>query len=307
MFFGSKLNLNDVKMAYNLFLSREPSAQELKKFKKIIRTITLENFIKTFLLSEEYLNKQKEKLNKYSNYKSDWIHNYQNKTTKEDIYFCFRLLLGRNPNEEEWAGHSGRHGILLEDIVKTYLNSQEFAQRNLLKREFPEQIKKVDYGGFSMYAAEDDIAVGRQVLLKNYEPHVTQTFKKILKPDMNVLDIGANIGYFSMLAASIVGEKGLVKSVEPNMKNVLLIELNKRNNNFNNIQIIQAAANNKNDILVLKNEYSNGTCSSLPNTNNDLLNLETVGSLRLDDIVQRKIDLIKIDVEGAELLALLGL
>lgn len=308
MFFGNKLNLDDVKMAYNLFLNREPLAQELKEFKKTIKTITLENFIKTFLLSEEYINEQKnkEKLSQWSNYKSDWEHNYQNKATKEDIYFCFRLLLGRNPNEEEWTGHSGRQGILLKDIVKTYLNSQEFAKRDLLKREFPERIKKVDYDGFSMYAAEDDIAVGRQVLLKNYEPHVSQIFKKVLKHGMSVLDIGANIGYFSMLSASIVGEKGLVTSVEPNMKNVLLIELNKRSNNFHNIQIVQAAANNKNDILVLKNEYSNGTCSSLPNSNSDLFDLETVGSLRLDDIVKSKIDLIKIDVEGSELLALLG-
>jgi len=308
VFFGNKLNLDDVKMAYNLFLNREPLAQELKEFKKTIKTITLENFIKTFLLSEEYINEQKnkEKLSQWSNYKSDWEHNYQNKATKEDIYFCFRLLLGRNPNEEEWTGHSGRQGILLKDIVKTYLNSQEFAKRDLLKREFPERIKKVDYDGFSMYAAEDDIAVGRQVLLKNYEPHVSQIFKKVLKHGMSVLDIGANIGYFSMLSASIVGEKGLVTSVEPNMKNVLLIELNKRSNNFHNIQIVQAAANNKNDILVLKNEYSNGTCSSLPNSNSDLFDLETVGSLRLDDIVKSKIDLIKIDVEGSELLALLG-
>jgi hypothetical protein len=44
----------------------------------------------------------------------------------------------------------------------------------------------------------------------------------------------------------------------------------------------------------------------LPNSNSDLLDLETVASLCLDDIVKRKIDLIKIDVEGAELLALLG-
>ncbi len=49
----------------------------------------------------------------------------------------------------------------------------------------------------------------------SYEPELVNLFKRALKPGMTVLDIGANIGYFSVLAAGLVGNSGQVHAFEP--------------------------------------------------------------------------------------------
>jgi FkbM family methyltransferase len=54
---------------------------------------------------------------------------------------------------------------------------------------------------------------------------------------MNVADVGANIGYFTMLAASIVGANGVVTTVEANPDNARLIEASRRLNGFGHVRI----------------------------------------------------------------------
>ena len=61
-----------------------------------------------------------------------WTINFDKKVNKIDIYYCFRLLLGRNPSKEEWPGHSGFVGTNLTNLVSSYLSSAEFKNRNLL-------------------------------------------------------------------------------------------------------------------------------------------------------------------------------
>src|SRR5579859_1173929 len=51
--------------------------------------------------------------------------------------------------------------------------------------------------------------------LASYEPEVTRVFQERVKPGMTVLDVGANIGYFSLLAARLMGETGAVWAFEP--------------------------------------------------------------------------------------------
>lgn len=257
----------------------------------------IENVIKRNAASEKIA---------WPNYHQGWVGGFPAQATVKDIYFCFRLILGRNPHKEEWAGHSNRAGEPLQDIVRTYLHSQEFNNRNLMDRAVPENIQKAQYESFEIYAAQDDIAVGRHVLAGNYESDVTQVFKDFLRPGMGIVDIGANIGYYSLLSASLVGGDGWVMAVEPNCENIKFIEASRRVNHFDHLQIIQAAASINEDIMVLRNEYSNGTCSFLPEDEGELFASETVGCLRIDKLVNKKVDLIKIDVEGAELLAVQG-
>lgn len=240
------------------------------------------------------------------NLKQGWLNQFNPQATLEDVFFCFRMFLGRTPNSEEWAGHTARVGEPLQNVILTYVNSQEFADRNLIQRHTPANIQSKQYDNFIIYAAEDDMAVGKAVLAGQYEADVTAVFQSVLKPGMTVLDIGANIGYFSMLSAAIVGSAGKVISVEPNPDNVKFIEASRKANGFSHVQVIQAAASSDNGILVLRTEYSNGTCGFLPDDIADVFEAETVAALRLDELVKDKVDLIKVDVEGAELLALLG-
>ncbi len=242
----------------------------------------------------------------WPNYHQGWVNDFPAYATVKDIYFCFRLILGRNPNKEEWSGHSNRAGEPLKDIVQTYFHSQEFNNRNMLERFVPENIQKAQYENFEIYAARDDVAVGKHVLAGNYESDVTQAFKNILKPGMGVIDIGANIGYYSLLSSSLVGSDGWVMAVEPNSENIKFIAASRRLNRFDHLQIIHSAASINEDIMVLRNDYSNGTCSFLPEDEAELFSSEIVGCLRIDKLVSKQVDLIKIDIEGGELLAVQG-
>ncbi len=228
--------------------------------------------------------------------------------SESDILACFRLLLGRNPNREEWRGHTMRVGEDLAGVVGSYVNSLEFHRRGLLERKPRGGVGLAELPGFRIFTAEEDAAVGRYVRQDNYEREVTAVFRKALAPGMGVLDIGANIGYFSLLAASLVGPSGYVLAVEPNPRNVRLLEASRRANGFEHVVISQTAAGPGTGLLVLHTSHSNGTTSALPASADDLLGAETVACIRPDNLLEpdRRIDLIKVDVEGAEYLALLG-
>ena len=135
------------------------------------------------------------------------------------------------------------------------------------------------------------------------ERDVTAIFRTLLRPGMGVLDIGANIGYFALLSAAIVGPSGYVMAVEPNSRNwYRLLEASRRANRFDHLVIAQTAAGAETGLLVLHTSHFNGTTSAPPDDLGHLLGAETVACTRPDVLLptDRRIDLIKVDVEGAE-------
>jgi len=230
--------------------------------------------------------------------------------SREDIFYCFRLLLGRNPNPEEWPGHSSRAGEDLENVVSSYVTSQEFAARGLLKKTYQEKVELAHFPGFSVFASIDDLAVGNHVLIgRSYDPGVAAVLNRRVKPGMAVVDIGANIGYLTMLLASLVRKSGLVVAVEPNPENIKLLEASRRVNGFDQVLVIQAAAGRHTTLLALNVSYSNGTTTELPTDLDAIFASRPVPCFALDDILpkDRRIHLVKIDTEGAELNAVIGL
>lgn len=226
--------------------------------------------------------------------------------TEADIAACFRLLLGRKPNREEWVGHVGQVGERLKTVVAGYAGSLEFAQRRLTHRSG--RVALIEQAGFRIYADLDDAAVGLHVAGGSYEPDVTAALRRCLRPGMAAIDIGANIGFLAMLAASIVGPGGSVLAIEPNPRNARMLEASRRANGFGQVTVVQAAAGRASGLLVLNATHSNGTTSAMPQDAALLLEAETVACLRVDALVtaQMRVDLIKVDVEGAEYNALLG-
>lgn len=225
----------------------------------------------------------------------------------KDIYYCFRLILGRNPNAEEISGHFGMQGTHLDEVVKSYVQSLEFQKRKLLKATLSD-IKIIETKNFKIYVDLNDKAVGSNIISGTYEPHVTKIFSTYLKPGMRALDIGANIGYFSLLSASLVGKDGNVFAIEPNMNNCRLLQASINLNSFKNISIMQIAAHSSTDLLSLNSSYSNGTTSDLSTDIDLLIASNTVAAIQLDNLkeLDKGVDFIKIDVEGAEYNALQG-
>ena len=145
-----------------------------------------------------------------------------------------------------------------------------------------------------------------------FELSEIEFIRKILKPGDTFLDIGANGGLYSIIAAKIVGHQGHVYACEPGKKELDLLKQNITINGINNITIIESAISNKkgSDLLAVSVD---GALNSLKETNHPDQNIEswqTVEINTVDNLVQElnipKINVMKVDVEGAEKLVFEG-
>ncbi|MEQ1742445.1 MAG: FkbM family methyltransferase [Candidatus Nitrotoga sp.] len=171
-----------------------------------------------------------------------------------------------------------------------------------------DQKELVSLDGFDLYVMPNDY-IGSQVIRnKSYEPHVTSLIKNTLGKEDVFLDIGANIGYFTMLASSIVKKGGgKVIAFEPNPQNLQLIYSSMQKNCAENIDIYPYAVSNTASILRFTNVGSNG--GVVTKHSKDQKHFFLVQSVVLDVILkdEAKISLIKIDIEAHEPFALKGM
>lgn len=142
----------------------------------------------------------------------------------------------------------------------------------------------------------------------SYEPETRELFKKIIKSGMIIVDIGAHIGYFTRLFASLTCKTGAVYAFEADPENFSLLAKNTRH--FKNIKLCpQAVSAKSGSINFYHSEDKTGCHSVIPA---DFRQKKiTVPAITLDDFIQEKninkIDLIKMDIEGGELAALEGM
>lgn len=141
--------------------------------------------------------------------------------------------------------------------------------------------------------------------LGTYELKKQELFKDKIKPGNVVYDIGAHSGFYSLLAAELVGENGRVFSFEPNPQNIFYLRKNISLNGYKNIEVFETAVSEKPGISSF-DAGENSFYSKL--SHNGALKVKTIA---LDDFKNEgKIsapDVVKIDVEGAELLVLKGM
>jgi FkbM family methyltransferase len=175
-------------------------------------------------------------------------------------------------------------------------------------RVFDLQKKEIaTLGDFGLFVMPNDY-IGRSILsAKQYEHHVTKVVRDILKPGGVFLDLGANLGYFTMLGASIVGESGKVIAFEPNPQNQQLIFESIAHNKFKNVHLFPLAASDRSSILRFTTVGSNG---GVVTENSSVQTFYMfVQAVPLDKILsdEPRIDLIKMDIEAHEPFALKGM
>lgn len=145
----------------------------------------------------------------------------------------------------------------------------------------------------------------------SYEKDLLNIYSKYLKPGMRVLDIGANIGMYTILASKIVGNTGKIWAFEPARDIHQMLKNNISLNNLNNIVTEQLAiAEKKGKLrLVLDKNYQDGyRYIKRSNSKGDFDEDYIVKVVGIDDYFCNKesIDYIKIDIEGGEYDAILG-
>ena len=134
-----------------------------------------------------------------------------------------------------------------------------------------------------------------------YEDGMQQAALRNLKPGMIVYDIGANVGFHSLVYSKLVGSRGVVYAFEPDPNNIVLLQKHIALNGIDNIVVVSAAVSNKNDVVGFQEQASQGRLVA----NSKYL----VRCTTMDDFVKMGFPLpnfVKIDVEGAELDVLEG-
>ena len=168
----------------------------------------------------------------------------------------------------------------------------------------------VEINGYKMYINPHDMVVSKKLVFNNeWEPFETEIFKKEIKSGGVVLDIGANIGYYTLLAAKLVGPTGKVYAFEPETANYALLQKNVQANGFANVILEQKAVSKKGGKLKLYLSEQNKGDHRIY-SGEDARPAREVDTVSLDDYFEGysgKIDFIKMDIQGAEALALEGM
>ena len=162
-----------------------------------------------------------------------------------------------------------------------------------------EDAVRCSVSGVEIFCDAADAAVTPGLRSGKYEPHLTAVFERYCTPGMTVVDVGANLGYYSLLASKSVGPSGTVIAMEPNSENCRLLLSSLRLGGITNVELIPVACDRSTGWAYYSTHVgSNGGLIE----EGDLLAHPgvVVPTFRLDDLVAGPVGFLKMDVEGAE-------
>jgi FkbM family methyltransferase len=133
-------------------------------------------------------------------------------------------------------------------------------------------------------------------------------FASRVKKDWTVIDIGANLGCYALLASDLVGDKGNVIAFEPDAENFLMLERAIQNNGITNVSIRREAVSDLSGPSYLYLSAEHGGDHSLYDPGEGRIR-QRIDSVRLDDVIKpgERVHLIKMDIQGSETKALRGM
>ena len=147
-----------------------------------------------------------------------------------------------------------------------------------------------------------------EMALGIYEPMTTDFIRTTVSEEMTVVDVGAHVGYYTLLASMGVGRRGRVYAFEPNPKTFDTLLRNLDQNACTNVTALPYAVSNYDGEVSLYVHRS--SCMHSLHPQDPTLPAISVRSLRLDSYFAScgwpKIDFIKMDIEGGESAALEG-
>jgi FkbM family methyltransferase len=226
----------------------------------------------------------------------------------------FELVYGKNGQLDD-ALRLRIHAILSKDVIEsmddiravTMALDRQSNPTPLIIRFSEQDIRFASINGIDCPVDRYDISVSApSAFAGSFEPHLVESFKKVCRPGSTVLDIGANVGYHTLFLSRLAGESGHVYAFEPNSENCRIILLGLEHNQITNITLVPVALSDSRGWAYFSSHIgSNGGFVS-----QQFATLQGHGTVvptfKLDDLSLPNVDVIKIDVEGAEYKALKG-
>lgn len=241
------------------------------------------------------------------------------------IKAAYRALLQRDPDADAAKGLQAQpfaedQERLLVETLARFIESEEFRNRQASTKvpDFPPSTwARVEVDGLKLWVDIGDHGVSKHCITGSYEPAETAYIRRFLKSGMTFVDIGANIGWFTLNAAKIVGPAGRVVSFEPRADTHAALSRSLEDNGYLSFCTAynNAVGRTPGELLIGWNPQMGnpgGTwLLSEKGLQDAYLNsgaaTQKTSVVTLDSIIgDSHVDLIKIDVEGAEPLALGG-
>jgi FkbM family methyltransferase len=140
--------------------------------------------------------------------------------------------------------------------------------------------------------------------LGSYEIEKRVLFEKTVRRGSVVFDLGGNVGYYALMASALAGPEGRVFTFEPLPRNLRYLKEHLRINRVENVTVVEAVVADRGGTA----QFGESTSTSKGHI--DPQGALTVRTVALDDLIAHgelpRPDLLKIDIEGAEILALRG-
>jgi len=197
---------------------------------------------------------------------------------------------------------------LARTLSVTYEIITKYRHASRLATVGPRLVADVKTPGGALFVHLLDLGVGRPLYTgQAYEQDETAVLQQTLKSGMNVVDVGANVGYMALLAARCVGTAGRVLAIEPDPGNARLLAANIERNGYQHISVCRCAVGSEPGTATLYRSAWNmgnhrlnvGEAGKATSHETIDVELETVDRL-IDKHGLQRIDFVKMDVEGYE-------
>ena len=217
-----------------------------------------------------------------------------------DIHLSYKYILGRKADQyglENYKLQAAR-GMTLDELRKDMISSTEFSSQTVTEGSLVVQV-----GNVKIVVDPSEPEFGAVIAHHHtWEPHIMDLIRRHLFTGDTFVDIGANVGVMSMTAADIVGTSGKVLAFEPHPVNIHHFLKGIAANEFSHVKLHGFALSDRQGVFSIVGS-SNGYLALTDETAYQCVSIP--GDCVL--LEETKISFVKIDIEGHEPQALIGM
>ena len=231
--------------------------------------------------------------------------------TNDEVIWGYRYILGRDPESTAVIDRHMRAQPDWRNFRRALLNSPEFARNRIDRASESKRVATSIFRGERLIWLDlADSFVSRGCLFDAYEPIETALVRQHLTAGDVFLDIGANIGWFSLLASTIIGPSGHVHAFEPRTPTVEYLRRSISMNGLESAITVHDVGLDSGDgeqfLAWVKDTPNPGHSMVTSSATQEGMDSIRIRLMTLDSLKIPRVDFVKIDVEGAEMRVLEG-